>query len=182
MAKGKLIVLEGVPEYEKNESIKHILNKIFEKTQKNYCSIFGEVPFLENYSEKKSDILGALAHVRFFKQNREEYSKGILSKLEEGETVLSNRYWHSEFVFKGEESLEKIIERNKYLPTPDLTIVFEYPKQRINSNYLREIDEKYKNLEFLLPEKLRDKDLKYLPVGNKDEVNSRIDLFLEKLF
>ena len=162
MRKNLFIAFEGVDGSGKSTQVKLLANKLKEEGHKVYCT-----------SEPTDRPIGAMIRDIFqhkmeadhrtiaglFIADRLDHllnkSTGILKKLDEGYTVIIDRYYFSSYAYQGVHmSLDWVIEANKQsadLIRPDLNIFIDIDPdiaiQRINKG--REIIELYETKENL---------------------------------
>lgn len=133
MEKGKFIVIEGIDGCG-GQTQTNLLQKYFEKEGVLFLSFpaygtgTGDIidSFLHKkvvYKEKSVELLIYFADILQFKQE-------ILKALEEGKTVLCDRYFTSTIVFQSldkEDNLKKILELNEMfeLPSPDICFLLD---------------------------------------------------------
>lgn len=162
MRKNLFIAFEGIDGSGKSTQVKLLVNKLKEEGHKVYCT-----------SEPTDRPIGAMIRDIFqhkmeadhrtiaglFIADRLDHllnkSTGILKKLDEGYTVIIDRYYFSSYAYQGVHmSLDWVIEANKQstdLLRPDLNIFIDIEPdiaiQRINKG--REIIELYETKENL---------------------------------
>lgn len=86
--------------------------------------------------------------------DRVDHTEEIEEKLEEGKTVVCDRYWGSTAAYQaatGDIPLDYLIDIQKpFIKEPDLTILFDIdPTISLERIQRREIKSKYENLEYL---------------------------------
>ena len=121
--------------------------------------------------------------LKFFSENREKYNELVLSEMDSGKYIFSDRYWHSNFAFQGAQgiSLEDIAKANRGIIVPDLTLVFEssriggnpfrYNEKKENKfpeKFERKVEAYYRSLGYLLPLIIGDRSIRYI-VSDKGE-------------
>lgn len=198
MKKNLFIAFEGIDGSGKSTQVKLLVNKLKEEGHKVYCT-----------SEPTDRPIGAMIRDIFqhkmeadhrtiaglFIADRLDHllnkSTGILKKLNEGYTVIIDRYYFSSYAYQGVHmSLDWVIEANKQsadLLRPDLNIFIDIEPdiaiKRINKG--REIIELYETKENLTNvrnkfleafEKQKDVEKIFITDGNKspDTISSVI--------
>ncbi|RMA78627.1 dTMP kinase [Metamycoplasma subdolum] len=173
MKKGKFIVIEGMDGSGKS-TIVEMLKKQVAKDKKDDQIIFTREPgsaFSKEAEKIRNLILdnnnefSTMADAMLFATGRRiNLEKGIWPALEAGKTVISDRYWHSSFVYQGilgKVGLDKVKTLNKIATdnsNPDLVIFFDL-KPEISLSRLTKLRDKMDRLEhnnLSYYEKLRD--------------------------
>lgn len=167
--KGKLIVFEGIDGSGKSTQAKEVtkyLNKLniktiytFEPTKGQYGEKLRSSYFTKRFAPEKELML--------FVKDRKEHTKYFIKPhLEEGVTVISDRYFYSSVAYQGALGIDTdyIISLHKnFIVEPDLIFIFEIDIEtglrRINAkrdktdefenyNYLKKVDAIFKSFKF----------------------------------
>jgi dTMP kinase len=199
MRKNLFIAFEGIDGSGKSTQVKLLVKKLKEEGHKVYCT-----------SEPTDRPIGAMIRDIFqhkmeadhrtiaglFIADRLDHllnkSTGILKKLEEGYTVIIDRYYFSSYAYQGVHmSLDWVIEANKQsadLLRPDLNIFIDIEPdiaiQRINKG--RELIELYETKENLTNvrnkffeafEKQKELEKIFITDGNRSQDNIACDIW-----
>ncbi|MEI8273165.1 MAG: dTMP kinase [Paludibacter sp.] len=199
MRKNLFIAFEGIDGSGKSTQVKLLVKKLKEEGHKVYCT-----------SEPTDRPIGAMIRDIFqhkmeadhrtiaglFIADRLDHllnkSTGILKKLDEGYTVIIDRYYFSSYAYQGVHmSLDWVIEANKQsadLLRPDLNIFIDIEPdiaiQRINKG--RELIELYETKENLTNvrnkffeafEKQKELEKIFITDGNRSQDNIACDIW-----
>ncbi len=169
---GKFIVIEGMDGSGKTVQIKLLSGSLKNKNiqiveTKNPTN--GRIGTLIREHHLKNHTV-PLADALMFAADRAEQVETIIKpSIEQGNVVISDRYYHSNLVYQSNQGIpfSWLKQINKFFPKPDLTIILDIELisalKRINSN--RGQKEKFENDKFLksirkkylqLPKKLKE--------------------------
>jgi dTMP kinase len=187
MPKGLFIVIEGLDGSGKSTQAtllfewlkKHGYNPLLthEPTYEKIGSLLREF-YLKKVDLPKVDAL-------LFAADREEHVKTvILPALEQGKTVISDRYYYSSVAYQTAQGLELrwLLELNKFFPRPDLTIIIDTMPEECIKRVEKAKPEKVKfeNVEFL--RKVRKNYLEFPEILKEKIVIINGDREVEKVF
>ena len=147
------IVVEGVDGSGKGEVTTRIANLL--KSSEYGFNVKVEIEPTESNLGKfirdaiKTDSLSSRTEALLFAADRQEHSKRMAEKLEEGVIVVCDRYLYSSLVyqpFKGDVDEEWILELNRGVAVPDLLILvktsYETADKRISKSLRHTVDKK----------------------------------------
>jgi dTMP kinase len=202
MDPGKFIVLEGINGCGKGTQLPFLIDAIFGEDKKNTIFATREPnQFDENGHKARGMLLGdgdpysnQLEAVGYFAMNRKTHNKLFLPLLEQGVTIVSDRYWHSNFAFQHAQGVpyDMIAQANSGSRVPDLTLLFDIPieaaferlrvrdglnrrKFDTNQDFLNSVRENYLELPKILPDLIGDGSIVVLDgCGTVEEVRSRV--------
>ena len=197
MGKGKLLVLEGAKGYP-GESCLRSISELISKNHPREEYLFLKEPYLSNNEDKKKfdEIIAFMREnpyksgercLKYFTENRKKHNDFISSKLNAGENIILDRYWHSNFAFQGTQGipLEEIARLNEGLQFPDLTLIFEnsqmnnrrYSKDNFSRegnwglelSFMEKVEARYRSLGFILRRLIKDYSVKYIVADRGEE-------------
>jgi len=163
--KGKLIAVEGIDGAGKTTFSKALCEKLREK---GIDSLFDFEPTsgpfgkrIREILEKKMEYSKEDLKSLFLKDRMWHVENLIIPALEEGKWIILDRYYLSTLAYQGSQGFsvrELLIENETIAPIPDLVIYLDLPSseafERIknrklsffeNTNFLKKVDENYKN-------------------------------------
>lgn len=167
MARGKFIVIEGLDRTGKTTQTGHLLNKLGELGVPHRLVKFPQRDtnigrLINTYLTDKSFELNDQAAHLIFSANRWELIRGIEDDLQNGTTVVLDRYVYSGVSYSAAKGLDFdwCLNPDRGLPRPDLAIFLEFEKPE-NSTRAGFGDERYEVVEFqekvkLMFERFRD--------------------------
>jgi dTMP kinase len=137
MTTGKLIVLEGINGCGKGTQLFKLINGIYELDKSQTVFVTREPNEFDENGKNARRILkadgdpytNATEAVKYFAMNREAHNAIFGPLIERGVTVVSDRYYHSNFAFQHAQGVpyEEIAEQNYKARIPDLTIILDVP-------------------------------------------------------
>src|SRR3989344_3400345 len=135
MKKGKFIVFEGINACGKGTQISLLQSHIRSLGKAVPLFLTGEPNGFDENGKKAREMLStdgdpyqnAVEAVGYFAKNRISHQEYINWNIGRGITVLSDRYWHSNFAFQHaqEVSYEDIANANRGSRVPDLTLLLD---------------------------------------------------------
>jgi dTMP kinase len=179
MKRGALIAIEGLDRTGKTTQTEYLLNKLKEQNIKHKLIKFPERnteigKLINQYLTDKSFELSDQAAHLLFSANRWELVSQIKDDLQNGITIILDRYVYSGVAYTAAKGLDFTwcLNPDKGLPKPDITIFLKF-KNSENSNRSGFGDERYEVVEF--QEKVK---LMFENFGLNEEWNS---LFVDGL-
>lgn len=184
MVLGKLIVFEGINGCGKGTQINLLTPYILSQGKAVPVFLTGEPNDFDENGRKAREILhsegnpyeNANQASRLFAENRRTHNKIFAPMLKRGITVISDRYYGSQFVFQNEQGIlyKEIAKANDFARVPDLTFLLDVPvdvaferlshrdigdrrKFDRNFNFMEKAREKYLVLPKILPKLMKDK-------------------------
>lgn len=137
MARGKLIVLEGLNGCGKGTQLFKLAKEIYELDKSQTVFVTREPNEFDENGQNARRILksdgdpytNATEAVRYFAENRKTHNTIFTPLLEIGVTVISDRYYHSNLAFQHAQGVpyEEIAKQNRYAKSPDLTLILDVP-------------------------------------------------------
>lgn len=193
MERGRLIVLEGIDGSGKNTQLSLISRELFDLNKYSDLKITRE-PWKSQYGQEIRRILKsdkdptqkAEECFDLYVKDRTLHVDRINRWLEEGDIVISDRYYYSTIAYQQAQGipLERILEANRAFPVPDLVLLFkiapEVAVKRIAKG--RSEKEKFEQLEFLTKVSQHFDNMPgYLGRMDKLRINSGLDYPAESL-
>ncbi|MCR4284853.1 MAG: dTMP kinase [archaeon] len=139
MPQGKFIVLEGINGCGKGTQFVKLHKHILDSGKAVPIFSTGEPNDFDENGRMARRILGAdgdpysnnVEAVRYFARNRTTHNQIFNPLLDWGVTVLSDRYWHSNFAFQHAQGIpyEDIAIANRGSRVPDLTLLIDVPAE-----------------------------------------------------
>jgi len=137
MTRGKLIVLEGINGCGKGTQLFKLVNGIYELDKSQTVFVTREPNEFDENGKNARKILkadgnpytNATEAVRYFALNRETHNAIFTPLLENGITVVSDRYYNSNFAFQHAQGVPyvEIAAQNAGARIPDLTLILDVP-------------------------------------------------------
>jgi dTMP kinase len=137
MKSGKFIVIEGINGCGKGTQLPYLVDLIYGADKSNTVFVTREPNDFDGNGRKAREMLksdgdpyqNAHEAVGYFAKNRDTHNEIFEPMLEKGISVISDRYWHSNFAFQGAQGVDylEISLANNDSRTPDLTIILDVP-------------------------------------------------------
>lgn len=182
-------MLEGINGCGKGTQLDYLQNFIYNLSKSQTIFMTREPNEFDENGKKAREILKSdgdpysnrIEAVRYFAENRRTHNQIIKPLLDKGVTVISDRYWHSNFAFQGAQGihLKDIAEANHGLIVPDLTIIFDISAKTANkrlenrdgenrrkfdknTSFMEDVSSCYKILGLKLPYLINDESIRYI--------------------
>ncbi len=146
--------------------------------------------FIRSYAEAGERYFSPETEALLFTADRFEHSKRISQILEQGTTVVCDRYYHSTLAYQGAAGVDVAWLRDlqKFTPKPDLILLLDVDPERSlmrvsgrtltifeNRSYLKRVRDLYLQFE-------RAGEMKLIDVEHPvDEVEAKVQRFVEEL-
>ncbi|XP_049868850.1 thymidylate kinase [Pectinophora gossypiella] len=137
LKRGALIVIEGVDRTGKSTQAKSLVESLKKKQVKaeytNFPARYTEIgKVINNYLTSKTDLSNETIHL-LFSANRWETAKNIIQTLEQGTSIIVDRYCYSGVAFSAAKGLDidwcKAPDRG--LPKPDKVFFLTMPLENV---------------------------------------------------
>ncbi|CBY23878.1 unnamed protein product [Oikopleura dioica] len=135
MARGALIIFEGVDRSGKSTQIKRIFNQMVNKGENVHLTRFPERTSeigqtINGYLKSSNDLSDQAIHL-LFSANRWEHAQSILNYMNNGTSVLVDRYAFSGVAFTAAKGLDLEWCKNpdRGLPKPDLVLQLDVDEE-----------------------------------------------------
>lgn len=200
MSRGKFIVFEGPNGCGKGTQIDFFSNFLRNSGKAVPIFLTGEPNNFDENGRKARELLSAdgdpyknsVEAVGYFALNRISHNKIFNPLLEQGISVISDRYYHSNFAFQHAQGIDYsvIAEANSSVVVPDLTFIFDVPadvaferlakrdgkdRRKFDStlDFIKKARDNYLELQYVLPKLMGDENIVVVDGTKKIEAVSR---------
>jgi len=200
MYKGYFVVFEGINGCGKTTQLKYFrdylagLRRPFLFTEEPNDFDENGLRAREMLARDGDPYTNGLEALKYFALNRGTHNEIFVPPLERGVTVLSGRYWDSNFAFQRAQGIfySKIAKMNFGFRVPDITFLIDIPaeeamrrlggrdgdeRRKFDSDldFLRKVRANYLELSEILPVLIRDNSIRVIDgMGEGEEVFGRI--------
>jgi dTMP kinase len=195
MAKGKFIVFEGINGCGKGTQIDLFSSYLRRSGKAVPIFLTGEPNDFDENGKRAREILAsdrdpyenALESLAYFSKNRLTHKEILIPLLQNGVTVICDRYYHSTFAYQHAQGVpyEKIAEANENVLIPDLTFILDInineafsrlsrrdsTRRKFDSNYefMKKVKDNYLELPNILSQLMGEENIQVIDGNSTKE-------------